>query len=253
MKVRPSDPDILFGMGRSLMKIGGYQHAISYFQRCLKERPDYAPAWQLLGSSYKVLHRHEEAIEAYENAMELDPGSTKYQKNIADVYLVMGNKALYKEGRYQEAIQYYDRTLKIIPRHLNAWFAKGIAYRKLGAYRNATACFLRVVEIDPQNAHAYYEMGQLLEKGENMEEAVRCYLEAIRSDPSHTDAMYKLGNILTTIGDFRSAIEYFDRIIEKKPDSSVAWYAKGVALRKNGQDQDAERCFQRAGKLAASQ
>lgn len=252
IRTRPDDPDILYGMGRSLMKIGAYQHAISFFTRCLKHRPDFAPAWLLLGNSYKVLHKYDEAIDAYETAMEQDPGSTKYRKNIADVYLVMGNQALYKEGRYQDAIQLYDRTIKIIPNHINAWFSRGIAFRKLGAFRNATNCFLRVVEMDPNNAHAYYEMGQLLERSKNLEEAVRCYLETIRSDPSHTDAMYKLGNILVEVGDYKGAIQYFDQIIDKKSDSSVAWYAKGKALQMNGQDTDAERCFERAGKLAAA-
>lgn len=247
---KPLDPDLLFQEGRALMKIGGYHHAIEFFRRCLKVRPDFPSAWLLLGNSYKILTRYDEAVEAYEEAMELDPGSTKYRKYIADVYLVKGKDSLYKNGNPQTAIEFFDKTIEMIPRHITAWFSKGVAYRKLGSYRNATACFLRVVEIDPQNAHAYYEMGQILEKTGNNEESIRCYVETIRNDPSHTDAMYRLGNLLSEQGDYKNAIAYFDRVLDKKPDSSTAWFAKGKALQRRGQQKDAERCFERAGRLA---
>lgn len=200
------------------MKIGAYHHAITIFERSLRVQPDYAPTWLLLGNSYKVLKQFNDAIECYKNAMKIDPSSVKYKKNIADVYLVMGNHALYKEGKYQDAIQHFDVVLKMIPNQISALYAKGIAYKKLGAYRNATACFLKVVEIDPNNAHAYYEMGIIMEKTGNLDESRRCFYEAIRSDPSHTDAMYRLGNILLEGGDYLNAITYFDKIIERKPD-----------------------------------
>ncbi len=248
---KPQDPDLLFSMGRALMKIGGYHTAIQFFKKCLKIRPDYTAAWLLLGNSHKVLSQFDDAIECYEQAMELDPASTKYRKYIADVYLVMGKEALYKEGRPQEAIEYFDKTIRMIPNHITAWFSKGVAYKKLGAYRNATACFLRVVEIDPQNGHAYYEMAQILEKTGNNEEALRCYLETVRCDPSHTDAMYRAGNLLMEGGDYKNAISYFDRVLDRNPDSSVAWFAKGKALQRRGQQKDADRCFERASKLAS--
>ena len=206
LEKKPHDPDLLFYQGRALIKIGGYHSAIQFFKKCLKIKPDYIAAWLLLGNSYKVLAQFDEAIEAYEEAMELDQGSTKYRKYIADVYLVMGKEALYRKGNPQEAIEYFDKTIRIIPKHSAAWFAKGVAYKKLRAYRNATACFLRVVETDPQNGHAYYEMAQILEKTGNKDEAIRCYIETVRCDPSHTDAMYKLGNLLMEGGDYKNAI-----------------------------------------------
>ena len=150
-----------------------------------------------------------------------------------------------QEGNPQEVIEYFDKTIRIIPKHSAAWFAKGVAYKKLRAYRNATACFLRVVETDPQNGHAYYEMAQILEKTGNNEESIRCYIETVRCDPSHTDAIYRLGNLLMEGGDYKNAIAYFDRVLDISPESSVAWFAKGKALQKRGQQKDAERCFER--------
>jgi len=232
------------------MKIGGYHSAIQFLKKCLTIRPNYAAAWLLLGNSHKILHQYDEAISCYDEAMKLDPGSTKYRTYIADVYLVMGKDALYKDGKPQEAIEYFDKTIRMMPNHITAWFSKGMAYKKLGAYRNATTCFLRVVEIDPQNGHAYYEMAHILEKTGNNNEAIRCYLETIRCDPSHTEAMYKVGTLLMEGGDYKNAIAYFDRVLDREPDSSVAWFAKGKALHKRGQQKDAERCFERASRLA---
>jgi Flp pilus assembly protein TadD len=62
--------------------------------------------------------------------------------------------------------------------------------------------------------------------------------------------MYKVGNLLMEGGDYKNAIAYFDRVLDKIPESSVAWFAKGKALQRRGQQKDADRCFERASKLA---
>ena len=50
-----------------------------------------------------------------------------------------GNK-YYNRGRYEEAIKYYDLTLKENPRHNNALIAKGDALYNLDKYDLSVEC-----------------------------------------------------------------------------------------------------------------
>jgi len=64
--------------------------------------------------------------------------------------------ALTNSNRLQEAIQCYDKALKIDPKDAAAWFLKGAVLNKLNRYQEALQCCDRALEIDPQNVYALH-------------------------------------------------------------------------------------------------
>jgi len=252
LKKDPKNLDLLMAEGRCLLKIGAYNVAIKCFNLVIRQCSDDPVPFVLLGHSYKGLKQFDKCIEAYEQAMELNPDNRSYRMYIADVYLIQGNNYLYKFKDPHTAINYFNKSLTMVPRYSAAWFSKSIAFRKIGQYRNSLSSMLKVTELDPDNAHAYYEMGKTLKYMDKEDEAIDCYLQAIRIDPTYTEAMYILGNILLQAGRADEAISYFNLIIEKEPHSSTAWYAKGKALKLKNQIREANICFERAGKIATS-
>jgi tetratricopeptide (TPR) repeat protein len=67
--------------------------------------------------------------------------------------------ALYKQGRYQEAIEYYDRALAMDPNDVSALNNKGNALGDLGRYQEAIEYYDRALAIDPNDADALYNKG----------------------------------------------------------------------------------------------
>ena len=70
-------------------------------------------------------------------------------------------KALYNKGlslgslgRYQDAIQYFDKVLKIQPNNVKALYNKGLSLGSLGRYQDAIQYFDKVLEINPNNTKA---------------------------------------------------------------------------------------------------
>ena len=78
-----------------------------------------------------------------------------YQKGV-DLY--------YKHGKFQEALQSFDRVIEIEPGHAGAWNGRGICLKELGRYEEAIQCFNKVIAINPGDEEVHYNRGEALEK-----------------------------------------------------------------------------------------
>ena len=89
--------------------------------------------WVEKGNAFFFENKFNESIEAFDEAIELNP-----QYNVA-----WNNKgiALYKRGEYNLAIKAYDRAIQIDPRYVEAWINKGVAFRNLGKYDEAITAY----------------------------------------------------------------------------------------------------------------
>jgi tetratricopeptide (TPR) repeat protein len=64
-----------------------------------------------------------------------------------------GNK-LYSQGKYKDAIEYYDGALRIDPKNIRALCNEGNSYYALGNYDMAIQCYNSVLSLDPSNPTA---------------------------------------------------------------------------------------------------
>ena len=71
----------------------------------------------------------------------------------AEEWINYGN-TFYSQGKYSEAIPYYDAALGIEPNNLRALGCKGNALFVLERYGEAVECYTQVLSIDPTNANA---------------------------------------------------------------------------------------------------
>ena len=87
------------------LNLGKYEQAIEYYDNALEIDPKYALALSNKGATLDKLGKYKEAIECYDKALEIDP---KYA-------LALSNKgwALHNLGKYEQAIEYYDNALEI--------------------------------------------------------------------------------------------------------------------------------------------
>ncbi|MDD3975105.1 MAG: tetratricopeptide repeat protein, partial [Methanothrix soehngenii] len=85
--------------------------------------PDGRRAWNNRGAALDNLHRHEEAIESYEEAIMIDP---------FDIY-PWNNKgvSLSALGRQEAAVVCFWKAIEIDPEYAVAWKNLAVAYRSL--------------------------------------------------------------------------------------------------------------------------
>ena len=91
--------------------------------------PKDSGAWAHKGLSLGKLGRHEEAIQCYDKALELDPKASWAWSN--------KGWSLGELGRHEEAIQCCDKALELDPKDSVAWINKGRSLGELGRHEEA--------------------------------------------------------------------------------------------------------------------
>jgi Flp pilus assembly protein TadD len=68
--------------------------------------------------------------------------------------LVINGKELLEKGNFEEALSFFEQALLLNQNDPELWNYKGIALRSMGRYDEALECFNRSLEIDPRDKTA---------------------------------------------------------------------------------------------------
>lgn len=158
---------------------------------------------------------------------------------------------LVKEGRYSDAIEYYNRAIRMSSKPSTAWSSKGVAFKRMREYDEALRCEEVAIEIDPRNEFAWCNKGDVYFKLAKYDEAVKCYDEAIEIRPRYAIAWNNKGAALARLNRFEEAKKCHDKAIKLRPKYIAAWLNRGEVLVRLGRRDEAEKSLNRAKSLGA--
>jgi tetratricopeptide (TPR) repeat protein len=120
--------------------------AVEAYQRAIEIDPDSTQNWVELGDAQFKKGAYNEAIEAYGKAVTLDP----------EAGWPLGNLALsmVTVGKIEEAIPLYKKSIDLLTEVKDkaiCWNRLGNAYRKLNNYEDAFLAFQRADQLDGEN------------------------------------------------------------------------------------------------------
>ncbi len=119
--------------------------------------------------------------------------------------------------QHQEAIELYDKALKLDPNYVNALYNKGNTLSNLGKYQEAIELYDKALKIKPDAVLALYNKGTALDNLGRYQEAIECYDKALKIDPGYVDALYNKGTTLDKLDKHQEAMECFDKILKINP------------------------------------
>lgn len=70
------------------------------------------------------------------------------------INLVINGKDLLDKGNFEEALSFFEQALLLNQNDPELWNYKGVALRSMGRYDEALECFNRSLEIDPRDKTA---------------------------------------------------------------------------------------------------
>ena len=97
------------GRGKLALYRGEYQVAILSFETYLRIKKDDIEIWRVLARSYKEIENYLSAIDAYNEAIEIDPTNQQLYEELGDLYEYMGHPEIAKE-KYLQALQVEEKT-----------------------------------------------------------------------------------------------------------------------------------------------
>ncbi|UEC43178.1 MAG: putative Chitosanase [Methanothrix sp.] len=161
--------------------------------------PSLAITWINKGNKLNDQGKYDDAIEAYEEAIRLDPSSSVARSNLAITWNNKGNK-LNDQGKYDDAIEAYEEAIRLDPENRVAWHNKGNALSSQGKYSEAIQAYDEAIRLDPENPWAWYAKGVTLGEQGIHNEALLCFEEAIRLDADFASAWNNKGVALESLG-----------------------------------------------------
>ncbi len=178
-------PEELVPIGNAYFDKGEYKKAIEAYKQAIRIDPNYAVAHYNLGVAYGKHSHYNEAIEAFKQSARINPDDAAAHSSLGNAYDSL--------GRYNEAIQAYKQAIRIDPDYAVAHSSLGITYGSLGRLNEAIAAFKLAVRIDPDDTAAHSNLGVTYGSLGRYNEAIEAYKQAIRIDPHFADAHYNLG------------------------------------------------------------
>jgi len=147
------DPDTLWMGGHVISFLSGdHATAAGVVDRALILNPNCAHAWMLKGYVSFFQNRWGPAIEAFERAMRLsplDPLGYLFAAGIGLAHLGV--------GRYEEALQWVDRSSRELPRYVTSLRLKVVLCAHLGRMEEARYWLRRMLDLQPDMTIAWFE------------------------------------------------------------------------------------------------
>jgi protein O-mannosyl-transferase len=191
-----------------------------------------------LGEQLAKRGRLDEAIDHFQNALNIAPGYPEIETNLI--------LALTRKGRTDEAITHLQAFLKEYPNDAQAQCNLGNALRKKGDSQGAIAAYEKTLSIQARYPAAHYNLGIALEQNGQIDEAIAHYREAALEQPNYPEAYYLLGNDLLQKGRVDDAIAAYEQALKSQPAFPAAENNIGFALFQKGRPSEGIAHWQNA-------
>ncbi len=180
---------------------------------------------------YSALGSHDEAIEKYTQALEMDPNYSEYYNERGSVFL--------HTGRFERAIEDYRKAIATSPPYPEAWANLGQCYRTMGRAEEAVAAYSRALDLEPDHLLARVGRAQTLDLLERSEEAEQDYDRALSLDANDPLLWANRAVLRYQRGAVEASLHDLDRAVELAPDNADLYQNRAVALESLGRQERA--------------
>ena len=208
-------------MGDCMSHLREYREAITYYNLALAIRRDDPYILGKIGEAFAGLGLHNRAVECYNRAIALDPGSPVHARK---------GESLAELDRHREAVECYNLAIAMNPDDPFAYTKKGESLAKLERFGEAVECYNRAIALNPNDPRVHVLKGESLARMDKHEEAIICYNRALTLDPGNSHAYVLKGVSLASMDKHEEAIIHYDRGLDIHPDDPYALARKGESL-----------------------
>ena len=155
----------------------------------------------------------QQKIQALTKQLELLKSTHTQLSFTANDYVEQG-KAFYFEGRYEDAVTFYDEAIQMEPENPKAWFGRGAALAKLQQLEAAIVAYEKAIQIKPDFSEAWFGKGAALAKLQQLEAAIAAYEKATQVKPDFFLAWFGRARSYALQGNLESMLESLQQALQ---------------------------------------
>ncbi len=229
-------------IGVAYYKKGDYQAASVAFEEALKENPEDGEAIQLLGLSYYLGGKPQQAIPLLEKVQTWFP-----RANVDGAYIL--GICYIQAKKYDEARHAFGKMFDVPPDSAASYlFTARMLFRQ--EYDPVAEEYARkAVALDPKIPLAHFLLGELHLYKSQIPEAIEDMKQELALNPSYAPGYYKLADAYLRIQKYDDAERLLQRSIWLDATSTGPYILLGKVLEKKGEPELALRALQRAVKM----
>ncbi|RMH12058.1 MAG: tetratricopeptide repeat protein, partial [Gammaproteobacteria bacterium] len=260
-------------LGCFQFQAGEYEAARTSLMKALKLQPSLVVAHENMGRLYEALGQTSDAIQYFQQAIQLGSRNTDIFFQLAELYIRQHHAAsaqacleqccqvcapvphtVYKKladlaeqaGQLEKAVSLYQKAIQISPRNGQLWNNLGNLYAKRGLNDEAISALGKALEYSPDEGKIFANYGNLLIRFGRHQEAIQAYQQGLELDPDNSGILNNLANTLREVGQMDQAISVYKRAIALDPDNADSYANLGNVYREQGNMDQAETAYRKA-------
>jgi tetratricopeptide (TPR) repeat protein len=220
----PNHADTLHLMGLLSLHARQYDHALEWISRAIRQEPK-AVYLTSLGSTLVNQGRSDEALNAFDKAVQLKPLDADLWRNLGAVLIEVKRPA--------DAILSFQHALKLNPRHWDAANMVALLLYQSERFEHALPYYNLCDELEPNHFQTLYMRALTLQKLGRLDEALADNKRALALDPTNADTYGNIGHVLMSSGRNEEALSWFDRSLELPAELRRNPHEQGDRARSN--------------------
>ncbi len=226
--INPKLADAYNNLGNLFIQINKLTNAEEIYQQAVATNPNHFGGYLNLGNVLMSLERVDEAIEAYEKALSLKPRNADIINNLASAFaannqpdksqLYLGYAA-YRQGKYQEAINYWGNYLEAENQDVNFYVDLAECYIQTNQYELAVKTSEECIIRYPTEVLPHLTLILLMQSLNRTEEAIEIAQQAVEMFPNNfsvkLEELRLMPILYTDLGEIET---YRNRFIHKLND-----------------------------------
>lgn len=234
-----------FSLGRALAKAQRRDEALAAYDKAI----EYQPAYPLPRYNQAVLHADEGTADALAQADALLDQTLALQPDFAPAWFLRGVLRS-RAGNDAGALEAYETAARFDPRFWKARYNAGVVALRLGRVAQADQVFSRLVADFPERAEAWFNLGRVAYRHGDFAAARGHYEAAIeRNGGAYPEAQLNLGLTLRQLDELDAALAQFDTLLARDPENAAAWLNRGLVLQHRKRWDEARAAYRRAAEL----
>jgi len=223
------------------------ERALESAKRAVELDPEIAAGHRLLGELYFSMLRSDGnpeqaplAIEAFRNAVRLEPGDIESRATLARLLVLPPSRA------YDEAAEHLAEIIRYNPSAYYEMFLLAQVRQSQGDAEAAIDLLKQSLAVEPRQPQARETLVELLQAEQRFGELAEVYRAVIDVDPTDLDARIRLADALANDEQLEAAAQQFENALAEDPTNVIILVGLGMVRRELVELDAAEELLQKA-------